>query len=56
LGFSFFDKDGTLIFKIGDTWKGNNKETIQIGEDERIVGVKAKLYKDDQSVYMYTDF
>ena len=50
-GFSFFDKDGALIYKIGDKIWGGSSETVEIAENERIIGVKAKLYPRDQSVY-----
>ena len=48
-GFSFFDKDGALLYKIGNTYPGFGKEKIQIEENERIVGVKAKLFPGRQS-------
>ncbi len=49
-GFSFFDKDGALLWEIGytDTYY---KETVEIAENERIIGVKAKLIGSYQSVY-----
>ena len=53
-GFSFFDKDGALLWKHGDTWSVFKKETVEIAENEVIVGVVAKLASDSQS--MYTDF
>ncbi len=44
-GFSFFDKDGDLLYKIGDTTDLKlKKETVEIAENERIIGVKANLY------------
>ncbi len=55
-GFSFFDKDGALLWKIGvtnyDSWM--KKETVVLEENEVIVGVVAKLYPRHQSAY--TDF
>ena len=42
-GFTFFDKDGARLYKIGDTWTDFNKETVVLAENERIVGVVAKL-------------
>ena len=53
-GFSFFDKDGALLWKIGDTWNGLKRETVLLAENEVIVGVVAKLYSGNQS--MYSDF
>ncbi len=54
-GFSFFDKDGALLWKIGDTVVLMlYKETVVLEENEVIVGVAAKLYPDRQS--LYTDF
>ena len=52
LGFSFFDKDGALLWEIGYTDDPElPKETVEIAENERIIGVKAKLYPDWQSIY-----
>ena len=54
-GFSFFDKDGTLLWRYGfTTYVGLNKETVHIDENEVIIGVKAKLYEGCQS--KYSDF
>ncbi len=53
-GFSFFDKNGALLYKIGNTWSGENTETVLLEENEVIVGVVAKLYANYQSAY--TDF
>ncbi len=53
-GFSFFDKDGALLWKIGNTDDWLVNETVEIAENERIIGVKAKLRLSWQSVY--TDF
>ncbi len=50
-GFSFFDKDGALLWKIGCTLPGLIKGTVVLAENEVIVGVVAKLYEDWQSVY-----
>ncbi len=50
-GFSFFDKDGELLWEHGDTYPGWNKETVLLAEDEVIVGVVAKLLPNYQSVY-----
>ncbi len=52
-GFSFFDKDGALLWEIGET-SSYNVETVEIAESERIIGVVAKLYLGWQS--RYTDF
>ncbi len=42
-GFSFFDKDGALLWEIGwiDT---EEKDTVVLAENEVIVGVVAKLH------------
>ncbi len=53
-GFCFFDKDGALLWKIGDTRARLEKETVLLEENEVIVGMVAKLYKHYQS--LYTDF
>ncbi len=54
-GFSFFDKDGALLWEIGEideSW--SKKETVVLEENEVIVGVVAKLWEDCQAAY--TDF
>ncbi len=43
-GFSFFDKDGALLWKIGYTDPEFEGETVVLEENEVIVGVVAKLY------------
>ncbi len=54
-GFSFFDKDGALLWKIGRTQDGYAKEeTVLLADNELIVGVVAKLFSGSQSAY--TDF
>jgi hypothetical protein len=54
-GFSFFDKDVALIWKIGvTTGSGSRMETVMLAGNEVIVGVVAKLYPGEQS--SYTDF
>ncbi len=54
-GFCFFDKDGVLLWKIGNTTDFElKKETVVLEENERIIGVVAKLFAIWQSVY--TDF
>jgi len=61
-GFSFFDKNMKLLWKHGLTTYSNNKnETVDIAEDERIIGVKAKLYPGSPPTWparqsLYTDF
>jgi hypothetical protein len=44
-GFYFFDKDGALLWEIGETaWTSSlKKETVMLKENEVIVGVVAKL-------------
>jgi hypothetical protein len=54
-GFRFFDKDGALLWEIGRTYVSDlEKETVKLAENERIVGVVAKLFAHRQSAY--TDF
>ncbi len=53
-GFSFFDKDGALLWKIGKTTSWLKKETVILKKNEAIVGVVAKLYPRRQIAY--TDF
>jgi hypothetical protein len=53
-GFSFFDKDGALLWKIGNTYFYLREETVVLFENERIVGVVANLYPGENS--RYTDF
>ncbi len=53
-GFHFFDKDGALLWKTGDTKSRWENETVEIAENERIIGVVAKLLSGWQS--SYTDF
>ncbi len=50
-GFSFFDKDGALLWEIGWTDSSWSKKTVMLEENEVIVGVVAKLVPDRQSVY-----
>ena len=53
VGFSFFDKDGALLWEIGNThWR--RRETVVLADNEVIIGVVAKLYPERQS--FYTDF
>jgi hypothetical protein len=41
MGFRFFDKDGALLWKHGDTLSRLKKETVVLEENEAIVGVIA---------------
>ena len=51
-GFSFFDKDGALLWKIGNTANQYlEKETVMLEENEVIVGVVAKLSPYSESRY-----
>jgi hypothetical protein len=54
VGFSFFDKDGALLWEIGRTYSRLEKGTVLLAENEVIVGVVAKHTSYSQSVY--TDF
>ncbi len=51
IGFSFFDKDGLTIFKIGKTDACWSNEKVEIAENEVIFGVKTKLWGVSQSIY-----
>ncbi len=53
-GFTFFDKDGALLWEIGWIDPDDDMETVLLAENEVIVGVVAKLYPRCQSCY--TDF
>ena len=53
-GFSFFDKNGALLCQIGYTaGPGLKEETVEIFENEVIVGVDAKRGDEDSG---FTDF
>jgi hypothetical protein len=54
LGFSFFDKDRKLIWKIGNTDLYLNVKTVMLGENEVIDRIVAKLYSGFKSAF--TDF
>ena len=54
-GFKFFAKDSTLLWKIGYTTASScDVETVELEDNEVIIGVVAKLHPDKQSAY--TDF
>jgi hypothetical protein len=56
-GFSFFDKEGALLWKIGETTDSYLKvETVLIGDNEVIIGVVAKLLPSLQSIYSDLQF
>ncbi len=44
-GFSFFDKEGALLWKIGEINSWDKVGTVVIGENEVIFGVAASLSK-----------
>ncbi len=48
-GFSFFDKNGALLWKHGSIHNDDKYDTVLLGENEVIAGVAAKLYY--QKVY-----
>ncbi len=52
--FSFFDKDGALLWKIGYYESWSEYETVMLAENEVIVGVVGKHSRFNQSAY--TDF
>ncbi len=54
-GFKFFDKKGALLWKIGNNFT-KKWETVQLEQNEVIVGVVAKLFADDQSIYTNFQF
>ncbi len=50
-GFSFFDKDGALLWEHGYLQPWFEKETVVLEENEVIVGVVAKLHTCYESRY-----
>ncbi len=56
IGFSFLDKKGALLWKIGWTDSWLDLETVKLKENERIVGVVAKLRPGCQTVYRDLQF
>ncbi len=50
-GFSFLDKDGALLWEIGHTASNYKYETVLLEENERIIGVVAKLWGGWQTAY-----
>ena len=55
-GFKFYDRNHTLIWKIGDTAEYLDKETVMLNENEVFIGVKAKLEEGWQSSYTNFQF
>ncbi len=53
-GFSFFDKDGALLWEIGLMHSDMDQEKVVLEENEVIVGVVAKV--DPRNLSNYTDF
>ncbi len=53
-GFKFFDKNKLLVWKIGDDAARLNVKTVVLREKEVIIGVVAKLWLGNQT--LYTDF
>ena len=53
-GFLFFDKNNTLLWKIGLIDSDCDVETVVLADNEIIIGVVAKLRAGYQS--LYTDF
>ena len=41
-----YDKNDKVLQPIGNEYKGNT-QTILLDEDERIIGIKARLYEGD---------
>ena len=56
LGFQFFDKDHTLIWKIGGTNPAHEVSTVVLAENEVLVGVAAKLFPGGNSIYTNFQF
>jgi hypothetical protein len=57
-GFFFFDKEGALLWKIGCITRSDLKtETVTLEENERIIGVVAKLVNYRGKLYqsIYSD-
>ena len=56
-GFKFKNKHNSLLWEIGyTTWSGLNVETVELEDNEVIIGVKAKLCVGYQSVYTDLQF
>ncbi len=55
-GFRFIDKEGALLWKIGETDPALKVKTVALAENERIVGVVTKLDDGYQSVYTDLSF
>ncbi len=56
--FSFFDKDGALLWEIGDIQDAEwiSKKTVLLKVNEKIIGVVAKKYPGWQSIYIDFQF
>ena len=48
-GFCFFDREGNVIFEIGK--KTETVHKVVLKDNEQIIGIRAKLYKNYQTVY-----
>ena len=56
-GFKFYNKHKSLLWEIGDTTDSYLKvETVELEDNEVIIGVKAKLYDEWQSKYTDLQF
>ena len=53
-GFEFFDCEGDVIMKFGETVSSDKVQTVVLEENERIVGVIARSGKLD--INAYTNF
>ena len=53
-GFTFYDKDKKLLWRIGQTYSSLSVETVMLKENEAIVCVVCKLYPGEQS--RFSDF
>jgi hypothetical protein len=52
-GFRFFDREGHLMFKIGNTLAKSKVNTVALEDNEVIVGVNAKLFEGNSSRYSH---
>ena len=55
-GFKFFDSTQTLIWQIGCIEPGLTIDTVELEDNEKIVGVVAKWWRGHQSIYTEFQF
>ena len=57
VGFKFYNKHNSLLWEIGFTTRSDLKvETVELEDNEVIIGVKAKLHPECQSAYSDLQF